>query len=186
MKTIENYDDLDISALQKVRLYSQGRPLLTRWHRKMRGRYTNHASLDIDRINKELNSSYIAIDCAGWYFEDDRRDCIAIESHEISLCYHHKVFIEPDYLKWRPTYLSSWPVLAYYTPEFKYCDLTVLLNFCDIWSAHNQKLIIALDPTKVKFNYLKHDLIEIISSYLPHKDLEIVTSDPFHLLFIIT
>jgi hypothetical protein len=185
MKIIENYNQLPVSNLQLVRLYLQGRPLLSLWSKKRRGKNYREPKF-VNLINQELNDDhYIAVDCAGWYFDNLHRQCTAIEILHQGSNYWHNIHYEYDYLVWHPTYLAPVPVLAYYSTYFKYSKLDDFLTFCQIWSMHHPKLIIGLDPTKIKFNYLRHNLIDIVTEYLPNCKIRCLIQQNFDLLFVI-
>lgn len=159
----------------------QGRPLISQWHRRQRQRPSITSLPDLDLIEKELTSNFIALDCGGWYFANGARTCTAVEIDAISSQLWSDVYFEYDYLTWHPTYLPNWPVLAYYSTYFKYCELADFVLFCQIWSrAHD--LILALDPTKIKFNYLKYQLEEIIQSNVKDRKLDILNKNQFYLL----
>jgi len=181
---IENYNQLSISALQSTRLYLQGRPLLSLWSRKRRGRPITQSHA-INLIDSQLIDDFIAIDCAGWYFANNQRHCTAIELMPQSLKFWGDVHFEYDYLTWHPTYLSKQTVLAYYSTYFKYCELIDFITFCKIWADTHEKIIVGLDPTKIKYNYLKWDLIEILKSHLPDLCFQILDRNDFDLLFIV-
>jgi hypothetical protein len=184
MKIIEDYNQLSISSLQSMRLYLQGRPLLSHWSRKRRGILINKTPI-IDIIDQEIFSDFVAIDCAGWYFANHQRKCTAIELHDLSLQFWNNVHYEYDYLTWHPTYLPNITVLAYYSSYFKYCDLDDFLTFCNIWSEKHSKIIIGLDPTKIKFNYLKWELLDLVRDQLPNAQFRILDKQNFNLLFTI-
>jgi hypothetical protein len=185
MKIINNYDQLSISPLQSVRLYLQSRPLLKHWSRQRRGRLPLTDPV-IDLIDQELEGNYVAIDCAGWIFANNQRKCTAIELHEQSLKYWNQVYFEHDYMTWHPTYLKSDTVLAYFSTYFKYCTLDNFLTFCEIWSQCHDKIIIGLDPTKVKYNYFKFQLLDLVEQHLPNRRFKILQKDCFSLVFTIT
>jgi hypothetical protein len=186
MNIIENYHSLPISKLQNVRLYMQGRPLSILYRNKIKNR--NHDIPDtIKLIDNELTGNYISLDCAGWYFENFTRKCTAIEINHVSLKFYKDVIFEIDYNVWRPTYLNNDPVLAYYSTYFKYSELSDFIKFCSIWGPHHKKLIIALDPSKIKFNYLKYKLIEKISEKLNFNfSIDIIKDSPFELIFMLS
>jgi hypothetical protein len=181
MNPITNYDDIKIHDIQKVRLYMQGRPLISLWHRQQRKRSSVNLLPDLDLIDKELTGNFIALDCGGWYFANDTRTCTAVELDAISSKLWSDVYFEYDYLTWHPTYLPDWPVLAYYSTYFKYCELNDFVSFCQIWS-RSHDMILALDPTKIKFNYLKYQLEEVIQSNVKDRKFNILNKDNFYLL----
>lgn len=184
MKIITDYSQLDIGKLQSTRLYMQGRPLLRLWSKTRHGSKINPVK-SIRLIDSELTTDYIAIDCGGWYFANAQRHCTAIELNSMSSKYWNDVHYESDYLTWHPNYLSALPVLAYYSTYFKYSELEDFLMFCKIWSESHPKVIIGLDPTKVKFNYLKWNLLAIISERLPNLEITVLEQGFFSLLFTI-
>lgn len=184
MNPITDYDDINPHRLQKLRLYMQGRPLISLWHQQQRGRKRPTQLPDLDIIDRELTGDFIALDCGGWYFANDTRSCTAIELDEISSQLWPDVHFEYDYLTWHPTYLPPQPVLAYYSTYFKYCELSDFIKFCEIWS-RSHDLILALDPSKIKYNYLKYQLEEIIKSNVPDRAVKILNRSHFHLLALV-
>lgn len=184
MKIITDYNELNNGQLQLTRLYMQGRPLVSRWAKTRRGRQLPTEKF-IKLIDSELTSDYIAVDCGGWYFANSQRHCTAIELMSMSSNYWKDIHYEYDYLTWHPTYLKPLPVLAYYSTYFKYCELDDLLIFCKIWSDNHPKIIIGLDPTKIKFNYLKQNIIDIITDCLSDLKITVLDQTSFNLLFTI-
>lgn len=192
MKEIKSYDDLNIHPLQQIRLYIHDRPLFFYWRSKVKNisnfKIHSDSTLDIQQeiklIRAELKTDFIAIDCAGWYFANKNLSCKAIEINEISKICWKDVHFEYDYLTWHPTYLPDWPVLAYYSTYFKYCELEDFISFCMTWSNHHSKIIIGLDPTKIKFNYLKYNLLELLKTKINHAQFRILNQDHFRLLFV--
>jgi hypothetical protein len=186
MKIIENYQVLPIGKLQNLRLYIQGRPL-SMLLRKEKKNIPYEIPDYVKLIDNELTGNYISLDCSGWYFENSIRKCTAIEISQESLRYRNDIIFEYDYDVWRPTYLNSDPVLAYFSTYFKYSSLDNFIQFCNIWGVLHSKLIIGLDPSKIKFNYLKYNLLDELSIKLELKhSIRILKNVPFELLFIIS
>jgi hypothetical protein len=186
MNIIENYNHLNIHPIQKMRLYAQGRPLLSLWRRQQRGIQPVDIPNFVRLIDRELQDAFIAVDCAGWYFSNPARPCTAIEIHPESLQFWQTVRFEYDYLTWHPTYLDEIPVLAYYSSYFKYSRLDDFLKFCQEWSLFHQKMIIGLDPTKIKYNYLSKNLLEMIQKVIhPSAAVRVLDQSDFDLLFVI-
>jgi hypothetical protein len=179
--TVNSYQELPINRLQQIRLYYQARPLLQLWHAARRKK-TVDIPVDIDLINQELDQNYIAVDCAGWYFSNSTRHCTAIELHNHSSKYWHNIHFEYDYLTWRPDYLHSGPVLAYYSEYFKYSTMDDFVHFCNIWSMNNSKLIVGVDPSKIQFNYLKFNLVELLQQKISTVSVRVLGPQ----LFVIT
>lgn len=185
MKIINSYHELPISRLQSTRLYLQGRPLLHYWSRMRHGGTRSNNPI-IDSLDKEITGDYVAVDCAGWVFATDNRQCTAIELHDLSLKYWHRVHFEYDYLTWHPTYLESDTVLAYFCTYFKYCTLEDFLTFCKTWSQYHRKIIIGIDPTKIKYNYFKFQLLDLLRQHLPGQKIKILQKENFSLVFTLT
>ena len=181
MNVVNDYRDLSVGKVQRARLYMQARPLSRLWRFKRKS-IDHELPEDIDLIDKELVSDYISIDCAGWYFTNQQRNCIAIEIDPLAESLWFDVKFEYDYLEWRPTYLDDLSVLAYYSTYFKYCKLSEFINFCKVWSSAHRKVIVGVDPTKIKFNYLKHSLVNILKN---HMNLRVLIDQPCNLLFVI-
>lgn len=162
MNIITNYNDIKIGRLQSMRLYSQDRPLVS-LHRKILRKRSVSLNPLILKIDNLLQSDYIELDCAGWFFENPQRRCYAIE-----LCVESEKFFKPidylyDYLDCCPTYLKTLPVVAYYSSYFRYCELEKFLIFLKLWSSKHQ-LIVALDQTKLlNFNFLRDNFFSVIS-----------------------
>lgn len=170
--------------MQKTRLYLQGRPLLSHWLNQRKGRLSRHDP-HVQLIDRELTQDFVAIDCAGWLFANQHRTCTAIEIDQLSAKLWTNTHFEYDYLTWHPTYLAASIVLAYHSSYFKYCELEDFLTFCKIWSAYHPKLIIGLDPTKVKFNYFKFDLTQLVQGKVGHCNVRILDRQDFSLLFVL-
>lgn len=185
MNVVNNYNDIQPSALQQTRLYVQGRPLLSYWRKDRRNiAYPRPRYLDL--IDQELDSDYIAIDCGGWYFSNANRNCTAIELYKPSENLWPNIFFEYDYLTWCPDYLKPQPVLAYYSTYFKYCELANIVEFFNCWGQRHPKLIVGLDPTKIKFNYLKHNLLNLITNELAFNNkITVLEQSNFNLLFTV-
>ena len=185
MKIINSYNELNHSTLQNTRLYMQSRPLIQLWRKKRK----NIAYLEpqyIELINQELTTDYIAVDCAGWYFADANRNCQCIELWENSKNFWHDVVFEYDYLTWHPTYLTPVPVLAYYSSYFKYSSLDDIITFFNQWLKYHPKMIVGLDPTKIKFNYLKYDFLDLLIEQLQMQvKIKILDRSNFNLLFVL-
>lgn len=186
MNVIDNYNQLPTSRLQKSRLYLQSKPLLL-FDRKLQRDQLTHVPDYINVLSQEFDNNYIEIDCAGWLFaKNTNKQCIAVEMFETSAKFWDSVYFEYDYLTWHPDYLPRWPVLAYYSTYFKYCELNIFLEFCQLWAQHHPKLIVGLDPTKIKFNYLKHNLKNIIAESIVNCDLTVLIDNHCDLLFSLT
>lgn len=185
MKIINNYDDLKIGQLQDTRLYMQGRPLVQLWRKKRKNiRYQEPNWVKL--IKNELTSDFISIDCAGWYFADDTMDCTSIELWPSSKNLWKNTVFEYDYLTWHPTYLKPVPVLAYYSSYFKYSKLEDMFEFFNQWVPHHPKLIVGFDPTKIKFNYLKYDFLDLLLKNLQvQARIRILHKSNFDLLLVI-
>ena len=184
MKIINNYQDISPGPLQRARLYLSGHPLAALYRKKIKN--ITYAEPDyVHAIDQELAGNYISIDCAGWHFANDHRQCIAIEHHPISQTQWPVVF-EYDYMNWRPTYLPYHTVLCYRSVEFRYATLTQLAGFFNTWGSQHGKYIVGLDPTKIKFNYLKYSLLDQLSQLItwPHA-IRVLRADDFELLFVL-
>lgn len=185
MNIVNNYADLDISRLQQTRLYMQGRPLIRLW-RKQRNHVPVKLPSFVSLIKKELTENYIALDCAGWYFDSPDCQCTAIEIMPDVKRYWANTYIEYDYLSWCPTYLPLSTVLAYYSSYFKYSSIADVARFFNVWGQKHKKLIIGLDPTKIKFNYLKYDFLNQVIPYINFEVRStVLEQSDFHLLFTI-
>lgn len=186
MNVLNDYQDLNIHPLQQTRLYAQGRPLIKLWRKKRKNipiEIPDWAQL----IDHELDSDYIEIDSAGWYFSNAQRRCVAVETGTVARTFWPDAHIEHDIMTWHPTYLDAWPVMIYYSKFHRYCTMQEFLLFCDLWLKSHPKLIIGLDPTKLKFNYLKFDFVDTVSSHVsPRAKLNVLQRKDFHLLFTIS
>lgn len=185
MKIINNYNDLIHSKLQDTRLYIQGRPLVQLWRKKRK----NIEYLDppwAKLIDQELAGNYIAVDCAGWYFANENRDCLSIELWSGSKQFWNNTVYEYDYLTWHPTYLEPITVLAYYSSYFKYSNFEDMVTFVNQWLQYHPKMILGLDPTKIKFNYLKYDFLDLLLKNLQISvQIKVLHKSNFDLLFVL-
>ena len=185
MKIINNYNELTIGSLQDTRLYMQGRPAVRLWRKKRKNiRYQEPDWAKL--IKRELTSDFIAIDCAGWYFADKGLNCQCIELWPKSKNLWNNTIFEYDYLTWHPTYLKPIPVLAYYSSYFKYSKLEDMFTFFNQWLLHHPKMIVGLDPTKIKFNYLKYDFVDLLLKNLQVQvQVKILQKSNFNLLLVL-
>lgn len=171
--------------LQQTRLYAQGHPLIKLWRMKRR----NIAFIEpawATLIDHELDGDFVSIDSAGWYFSNDSRHCVAVESNPLSKKFWSDVHIEHDVMTWHPTYLEFHTALAYFSAEHRYCTIEEFVSFCNLWLQFHPKLVIGLDPTKLKFNYLKFNFIDCVSQGVKSAHFNILDQSNFHLLFTIT
>lgn len=184
MKVINNYRDIHPGPLQRARLYLSGHPLAALYRKKIKN-IAYIESHSVSAMDQELTGDYISIDCAGWYFANDHRQCTAIEHHPISAS-QWPVLLEYDYMTWRPTYLPCSTILCYHSVEFRYATLSQFANFFNTWGPQHKKYIVGLDPTKIKFNYLKYRLLDQLSQHIvwPHT-IRILLSADFELLFVL-
>jgi hypothetical protein len=184
MKIIDNYNDLKIGPLQQTRLYMQGRPLVRLW-RQQRNNIIYQRPAWVDLIDQELTQDYLALDCAGWYFASSQRQCQCIELWPGSIKFWPNTVFEYDYLTWVPTYIHPTIVLAYYSEYFKYSEFDDMITFFNLWMNKHKKLIVGLDPTKIKFNYLKYDFLTLLLNQLELTvNLRVLSKSPFDLLFV--
>jgi len=185
MNVVNNYSELSISQLQQTRLYVQGRPLIKLWRRQRKNIPTKLPSF-VSLIDQELDDDYVAIDCAGWYFNQPNRRCTAVELSTLARTHWINTHFEYDYLTWHPTYLQEPTVLAYYSSYFKYSTMDDMIKFFNVWAPHHKKLIVGLDPTKVKFNYLKYNFLSQLTPRLDfNHQITILEQSNFNLLFTI-
>jgi hypothetical protein len=184
MNVINSYNQLPIGRLQENRLYLQSKPLVRLWRQLKKNLHT--VVPDTEKLLAcELEDNYIELDCGGWIYADqNNKQCIAIEMFEQSKHAWNPMYFEYDYLTWHPNYLPDWPVLAYYSTYFKYSSLDDFVNFCQLWSHHHHKVIVGLDPTKVKLNYLKYDLKKIIANSTDLRP-RVLIEDYQHLVFVL-
>jgi hypothetical protein len=183
MKIINNYRDIQPGPLQRARLYLSGHPLAAMHRKKIKS--IPYVEPDyISAIDQELTDDYISVDCAGWYFAAGRQ-CTAIECHPVSSS-QWPVLFEYDYMTWRPTYLPCDAVLCYHSTEFRYATLAQFAGFFNTWGPQHKKYIVGLDPTKIKFNYLKYRLLDQLSQLIswPHAIRTLYSAD-FELLFVL-
>jgi len=184
MSVINHYSQLDIHSLQQTRLYAQGHPLIKLWRMKRRNIAFTEPSW-ATMIDQELDGDFVSINSAGWYFANNARHCIAVESNPLSKNFWTDVHIEHDIMTWHPTYLGPQTVLAYFSDEHRYCTMDEFVGFCELWLQYHPKLVIGLDPTKLKFNYLKFDFVDHLCQRLPSAHVNTLSCKDFHLLFTI-
>lgn len=161
MQIIRSYQDLRIGKLQKARLYAQGRPLSILYKKQQRGMLVN-TTPELEILASLITEDYVAVDCAGWFFHQDGCQCIAVETQPLAQTLWPQVHIEYDYMTHCPTYLNPMLVVCYHSPEFKYSSVEQMVTFLKIWMPKHKKIILSLDHTKVKFNYFKYKLADIL------------------------
>jgi hypothetical protein len=162
MQVITGYQQsLQIRNIQKFRLYHFNRPVVKKWRKS---RHTGKFILDeVDQwiVKNYQHNFLIAVDCAGWYFNDHGVNTICLEGDPISQLYCPDVHLEPDIFTHRPDYLDQDHAVLFKFPWFlRYAKLPAFLNFLNIWTTST--MILNFDPLFVQHNHLKFNLKDLV------------------------
>ena len=164
MQIITGYlsNNNQISQMFEFRLYHLNRPRLREWRKS---RFNNNFQLDqVDQtvLNLLPNHRLVAVDCAGWYFQKFGVDVQCIESSPISKLYFKDCVVEPDLFVHKPSYINHDPILFRHPWFLKYTRIENFINFLELWSGST--LILNFYSRYIQHNYLKYDLIDLVSS----------------------
>lgn len=146
----------------EFKLYHLNRPRLKEWRKS---RFSNKFSPDpVDQLTLNLlpNNRLVALDCAGWYFQDFGVQVQCIESSPISKLYFNDCFIEPDLFVHKPTYTNSDLILVRHPWFLKYAKLEEFINFLNLWCSST--LILNFYSRYIQYNHLKYKLPELVAS----------------------
>ena len=162
MQIVNSYSDQlgNIRLIQQLRLYHLSRPRLRQW-RKTRHGHTYQLDLVDQWIINQKWKNLIAVDFAGWYFNDYGINSVCLESDSLSKRYWPNCWVEPDIMTHRPDYLpSNTPVVFKYPWFLKYATQDQFLEFLNTWVQGTT--LITFNPMLVQHNHLKYNLLDLI------------------------
>ena len=156
-----NIDHGPIRLIQQLRLYHLSRPAVKKWRAVRHGTRYQLDTTDRWILNNLHDNRLVAVDCAGWYFNEFNVDTICLESEPLSKQYFPGCYIEPDILTHRPTYIPTDQMVVFKYPWFlKYVTLDQFVNFLTIWV--RSPTVINFNPILVQHNHLKFSLDTLI------------------------
>lgn len=140
------------------------RPALRQW-RASRHRRT-YMPDTTDQIVIDLKpADLVAVDCAGWYFNDFGINTVSIESNDLAKLYYPNCYVEYDVLTHRPTYIDQNALVLLKHPWFlRYATIEQLIDFLNIWTQHC--VILNFNPRLIQHNHLKYSLKDIVQVQL--------------------
>lgn len=152
-----------VQQVQRLRLYLLSRPQVQIWRRTRHGQPMTVDALDQWIVSTVQPDHVVAVDCAGWYFEQFNINTTCVESDELSQQYWPACRIEPDLLTHRPTYLPTDALTLFKYPGFlKYITQDQFVEFLHTWV--KGPTILHFEPRFIQHNHLKHDLYRLISA----------------------
>lgn len=170
MQIVKSYSSQssNIRLIQQLRLYHLSRPGLQQW-RKIRHGHSYQLDL-VDRwIIDQKWKNLIAVDFAGWYFNNYGINTVCLESNSLSIHYWPACWVEPDIITHRPDYLpGDTPVVFKYPWFLKYATQDQFLQFLNTWV--QGITLINFDPRFVQHNHLKYNLLDLVR---PHTSFSI-------------
>ena len=165
MQIISGYNNSlgQVQQAQRLRLYLLSRPQVQTWRRTRHGQPMTVDALDQWIVDTVRPQQLVAVDCAGWYFEQFGIDTTCVESDPLSQRYWPACHIEPDLLTHRPTYLPTNVLTVFKYPAFlKYTTQDQFVEFLNTWV--KGPTILHFEPRFVQHNHLKYDLYNIITA----------------------
>jgi hypothetical protein len=169
-----NTDFGPIRLIQQFRLYHLSRPAVKKWRAVRHGIPYKLDLTDQWILDNVTNSKLVAVDCAGWYFQEFNINTTCLESDMLSNQYFSGCHIEPDIFTHRPTYIPSDEMVVFKFPWFlKYATLTQFVNFLNQWV--KSVTVINFYPILIQHNHLKFTLDTLVKEQI---DLNIKIINP--------
>lgn len=169
-----------IRLIQQFRLYHLSRPAVEKWRKVRRGIPYQPDVVDQWILNNLKDNKLVAVDCAGWYFQEFDIKTTCLESESLSKKYFPECYVEPDILTHRPTYIPDNEMVVFKFPWFlKYVTVDQFVNFLTTWV--KSTTVLNFDPIFIQHNHLKFTLEILVKDRV---NLNIQTINPE--LWIIT
>lgn len=161
-----------IRQIQQFRLYHLSRPSVKKWRAVRHGRPYPLDTADHWILNNLQDNKLVAVDCAGWYFQEFDIDTICLESEPLSKKYFSECYVEPDIFTHRPTYIPNDRMVVFKYPWFlKYATLDQFVNFLTTWV--RSTTVLNFNPTLIQHNHLKFRLQDLVRDRLEF-DIQVV------------
>jgi len=163
MQVVESYQTAgEISEEQQFRLFHLARPSVAKWRAAINGRPYTLDSVDQWIVDNIKYKNITVVDFAGWYLELFGYKTTCLESEHFAKQYWPNCYVESDIFVHRPTYISeSDPVIFKYPGFLRYITVDQFVAFLDLWC--KSTIVLYFDPILVKHNYLKFNLIDLVS-----------------------
>jgi hypothetical protein len=150
-----------IRLIQQVRLYQLARPAVKKWRAIRRGIPYRMDATDQWILNNLQDTKLVAVDFAGWYFQEFNIKTTCLESELLSKRYFPECYVEPDIFTHRPTYIPDNEMVVFKYPWFlKYATLDQFVNFLNIWVKSNT--VLNFNPILIQHNHLKFSLETLV------------------------
>jgi hypothetical protein len=156
-----NTDFGPIRMIQQFRLYHLSRPAVKKWRAIRRGIPYRVDATDRWILDNLQDNKLVAVDFAGWYFQEFNIKTTCLESELLSKKYFPECYVEPDIFTHRPTYIPDNEMVVFKYPWFlKYATLNQFVNFLTIWV--KSTTVINFNPTLIQHNHLKFSLETLV------------------------
>jgi len=168
-----------IRLIQQFRLYHLSRPAVKKWRAVRHGIPYQPDLADQWILDNLQDNQLVAVDCAGWYFEEFNISTTCLESEPLSKQYFSKCHVEPDIFTHRPTYIPNNQMVVFKYPWFlKYATLDQFVNFLNIWV--KSTTVINFNPILIQHNHLKFNLQDLVKD-LVKVDIQIINKQLWRL-----
>lgn len=175
-----NTDHGQIRLIQQFRLYHLSRPAVEKWRKIRYGIPYRLDPADQWILDNVKDAKLVAVDCAGWYFQEFNIKTTCLESELLSKKYFPECYVEPDILTHRPTYIPNDQMVVFKFPWFlKYITVDQFVDFLNLWV--KSTTVLNFDTIFIQHNHLKFTLESLVRNRV---DLNIEVVDPQ--LWIIT
>jgi hypothetical protein len=167
-------DHGSIRLIQQFRLYHLSRPAVKKWRAVRHG--TPYQLDDTDQwiLNNLQDDKLVAVDCAGWYFQEWNINTICLESELLSKRYFSECYVEPDIFIHRPTYIPNDQMVVFKYPWFlKYARLDQFINFLNIWV--QSTTVLNFNPRFIQHNHLKFSLLDLVKDQV-NLDIQVINN----------
>jgi hypothetical protein len=163
MQIVSGYstDHGSIRLVQQFRLYHLSRPAVKKWRATRHGIPYQPDVTDQWILNNLKDNKLVAVDCAGWYFQEFNISTTCLESELLSKKYFPGCYVEPDILIHRPTYIPDNEMVVFKFPWFlKYVTVDQFVNFLTTWV--KSVTVLNFDPIFIQHNHLKFNLETLV------------------------
>jgi len=156
-----NTDFGPIRLIQQFRLYHLSRPAVKKWRAIRQGIPYQVDATDRWILDNLQDTKLVAVDFAGWYFQEFNIKTTCLESEPLSKKYFPECYVEPDIFTHRPTYIPVNEMVVFKYPWFlKYATLTQFVDFLNTWV--KSSTVLNFNPMLIQHNHLKFSLETLV------------------------
>jgi hypothetical protein len=139
------------------------RPTVKKWRAIRHGIPYQLDCTDRWILNNLQDNKLVAVDFAGWYFQDFNIKTTCLESDPLSKKYFPDCYVEPDIFTHRPTYIPDNEMVVFKYPWFlKYATLDQFIDFLNIWV--KSTTVLNFDTIFIQHNHLKFSLESLVAN----------------------